>query len=279
MSVATVLVVLDGVVLDGVVLDGAATAAACLRAAGDAAAALAAPRIEALHIRMDPAGTLELPDVMTTRYEHAIEQRSTTEGAAIRAAFDAWRQSAPAADATWIEVAAIPAVAVRERGALAALIVMARPSQATHPADAAGFDAAVFDTGKPVLVVPPGAGAPFGRHLAVGWRDAPATRRSLEALRPWLMAAETVSVIAVSGDAVALPDDWCAANLPANATLHVVPPEGRSDGAALLHKAAELGADGLAIGAYRRGRLLERLLGGVTADVLRGAAIPVLTHV
>jgi nucleotide-binding universal stress UspA family protein len=92
------------------------------------------------------------------------------------------------------------------------------------------------------------------------------------------MAAETVSVIAVTGGAVALPEDWQAANLPAAAVLHVVPPGGRSDGDTLLQQAVALGADGLAIGAYRRGRLLERLLGGVTADVLRTAPVPVLMH-
>jgi nucleotide-binding universal stress UspA family protein len=93
------------------------------------------------------------------------------------------------------------------------------------------------------------------------------------------MAAETVSVIAVADGAVALPADWKAANLPAGATLHVAAPAGRSDGDALLRAAAALGADGLAIGAYRRGRLMERLFGGVTADALRDAAIPVLVQV
>jgi nucleotide-binding universal stress UspA family protein len=262
-----------------VVLDRADTAAACLRIAADAAAALAAPRIEALHVRMDPAGTLQMPEVETPRYEQAIEHRSAAEGAAIRAVFDAWHAAMPSGDALWIEITAVPAVAIAERGRLAALTVAARPTAATHPADAAGFDAAVFGTGRPVLVVPPGADASFGRHLAVGWHDAPATRRNLEALRPWLLAAGTVSVIAVTDQATPLPADWQAANLPPTATLHCVPPAGRSEGEALLHQAAALGADGLAVGAYHRGRLLERLLGGVTADVLRAAGLPILMQV
>jgi nucleotide-binding universal stress UspA family protein len=268
MSAQTVLVVMDTV----------ETAPACLRAAADAAAALEQPRIEALHVNMDAAGSLEMLDVLTDRYEKAIDRRSAAEGARLRAAFDAWRMSAGTAEAVWLDVDAIPAVAIRERGALAALLVLARPTGATHPADAAGFDAAVFDAGKPVLVVPPGDGAPFGRHLAVGWRDVPATRASLEALRPWLMAAGTVSVIAVSDEAASLPADWKAANLPPTATLHTVAAAGRSDAEALLQAASALGADGLAIGAYRHGRLVERLLGGVTADVLSAAALPVLMH-
>jgi hypothetical protein len=262
-----------------VVLETADTAPACLRAASDSAAALPSARIEVLHVRMDPASALELPEVVTKRYEAAIERRSDTEGAAVRAAYEAWRSGAQSADATWIEVEAVPATAIRERGALAALVVMARPTNASHPAAAAGFDAALFDTGKPLLAVPPGDGGPFGRHLAVGWSDRPATRRCLEALRPWLMAAEVVSVIAVADEPVVLPEDWKAANLPPTATLHTVSPAGRSDGAALLEQAAALGADGLATGAYRRGRLVERLMGGVTADVMREAGIPVLMQV
>lgn len=264
-----------------VVLNSAASAPACLRAAADAAGALPAARIEALHVRMDPAGSLQMPEVLTDRYEQAIRQRSAAESVAVRAAFDAWKAAAgPAdtsrADAAWVEVEAMPAAAVCERGDLAALLVLPRPTATTHPADAAGFDAAVFDTGKPVLVMPPGPGAPFGRHLAVGWCDVPATRHSLEALRPWLMAAATVSVIAVADSPVTLPADWKAANLPLTATLHVVRPDGRPDGEALLQAAMALGADGLAMGAYRHSRLIERLMGGATADALRAAAIPIL---
>ena len=265
-----------------VVMDTVESAAACLRAAADASVAFASPCIEVLHVRMDPAGTMLPEEVLTRRYSQAIGARSAAEAAPLRAAFDAWRADAhPAdatcpADATWIEIEAVPSAAISERGSHAALVVLARPSDATHPASVAGFDAALFDTGKPVLVVPPGAGAPFGRHLAVGWRDVPATRRCLAALRPWLMAAETVSVISVTDGEAVLPEDWKAANLPPSATLHIVRPAGRSDGEALLQEAAALGADGLAVGAYRRGRLLERLLGGITADLLRAARTPVL---
>jgi nucleotide-binding universal stress UspA family protein len=127
-------------------------------------------------------------------------------------------------------------------------------------------------------VVRPGAGG-FGRHLAVGWRDDAHTRRSLEKLRPFLFAAEAVSVIAVTNDTAPLPADWAAAHLPQGAQWHVEKPDGRNDGTALLAAATALGADGLAMGAYRHGRLVERILGGVTSDVLREATIPVLMHV
>ncbi len=258
------------------VLDSPESAAACLRAAADAAAALPQSRIEVLHVRMDPASAIELPEVVTKRYAEAIERRSDTEGAALRAAFDAWQASNPPTAAIWVEVQAVPAEAIRERGALAALVVIGRPTESTHPAAATGFDAALFATEKPVMVMPPGAGSPFGRHLAVGWRNVPTTCASLAALRPWLMAATTVSLITVTDWEAAVPADWAAENLPQGAALHIVRSAGRTDGAALLAEAAALGADGLAMGAYSHGRLMERLFGGVTAEVLRDATIPVL---
>jgi nucleotide-binding universal stress UspA family protein len=252
---------------------------ACLTVASGAAAGLAGPRVQVLLIRPDPAGSVQWPDVLTKRYEAALNARSDTEGAAIRAAFDAWCAANPLAEMDWSEVTANPAEAIRERGRDAALLVLPRPGKTTHPVMAEAFDAALFETGRPVLVVPPGQSGAFGQHLAVGWRDSPATRASLERLRPWLMAARAVSVIAVGDGGGGLPPDWAAANLPAGTALRPVQQDGRSDGDALLAEAMALGADGLAMGAYHRGRLVERMLGGVTADVLRGAQIPVLMQV
>jgi nucleotide-binding universal stress UspA family protein len=262
-----------------VVPDSAESVGACLDAASGAAAALAGPRIELLHIRLDPSGIVQWPDVLTPGYEAAVNARSDTEGAAIRAAFDAWCAANPAAAVDWTEITAVPAAAIRARRGDADLLVLPRPARTAHPAVTAGFDAALFEADRPVLVVPPGAGGRFGRHLAVGWRDTRDTRRSLEHLRPWLMSAGAVSLIAVGDGSASLPADWAAANLPAGVRLHAVPPEGRSNGEALLTAAMALGADGLAMGAYRHGRLVERMLGGVTADILRNAQIPVLMQV
>jgi nucleotide-binding universal stress UspA family protein len=47
-------------------------------------------------------------------------------------------------------------------------------------------------------------------------------------------------------------------------------------GAALLTAALDARADGLAMGAYRRGRVLEWALGGVTEHVLHHAGPPLL---
>ncbi len=102
-------------------------------------------------------------------------------------------------------------------------------------------------------------------------------------LRPWLEAAETVTALTVTdaaaGSAPATgaprPPDGPLAGLEGRITRHVLPPAG-DDGATLLAAAQTAGADGLAMGAYRRGRMLEWIPGGVTAHVLHHATLPLL---
>ncbi len=60
--------------------------------------------------------------------------------------------------------------------------------------------------------MPAGWQGGFGRHLAVGWRDSPATVRSLAAPRPWLEAAETVTALTVTD---AAPGSSPGADAPA----------------------------------------------------------------
>ena len=94
-------------------------------------------------------------------------------------------------------------------------------------------------------------------------------------MRPWLEAAETVTVLTVT-NAPPPPPDGPLAGLPGQLLHRTVAHAGGSDGAALLAAAADAGADGLAMGAYRRGRMLEWMLGGVTEHVLHHATLPLL---
>lgn len=175
----------------------------------------------------------------------------------------------------WQEVVGVPADEVRRRGSDAALVALTLPAPHPPSAEQAALEAALFDTGRPVLAVPAGWTGGFGRNLAVGWRDLPATRQALGALRPWLLAAETVTALTVSA-APALPSDGPLAGLPGRLVHRTVAQGAGGDGAALLAAAMDAGADGLAMGAYRRGRMLEWMLGGVTEYVLHHATVPLL---
>jgi len=253
-------------------------ARAILDTAAAAARALAGSPIDVVLVRADPAGSI-LPNeaVLTSEWLRAAEGAAAARGATVYAEFEAWREAGHAGQ--WDEVVGVPAEEVRRRGHDTALLVMALPPPHAAAADRAALEAALFDTGRPVLAVPVGWRGGFGRHLAVGWRSAPATRRSLTALRPWLDAAETITVLTVT-DAPPPPPDGPLAELPGRVThrtlTHVGAHAGGSDGAALLASALAAGADGLAMGAYRSGRMLEWMLGGVTEHVLQHATLPLL---
>lgn len=245
-----------------------------LDAAAAAAQALGTPRIEALHVRLDPVSTI-LPseEILTPEWVRAVEGAAAAQGAKLRAAFVAWCAAGHAAH--WDEVVGVPADEMHRRGRAAALVAMTLPAPHPVSAERAALEAALFGTGRPVLTVPAGWQGGFGRHLVVGWRDVPATRRALAALRPWLVAAETVTVLTVT-DAPAPPPDGPLAGLPGRVTFRALDRAEGGDGAALLAGALAAGADGLAMGAYRRGRLLEWMLGGVTEHLLRHATLPLL---
>src|SRR5665213_3094434 len=160
-----------------------------LGAAATAAQALGEPRIDVLHVRLDPVSTI-MPseEVLTPDRVRAIEAAAAVEGTKVHAVFEAWRAAGHAGQ--WQEIVGVPADEVRRRGPDAALLAMTLPPPHPPSAEQAALEAALFGTGRPVLAVPAGWRGGFGRHLAVGWRDTPSTRKALTALRPWLEAAE-----------------------------------------------------------------------------------------
>jgi hypothetical protein len=270
-------------------LDVAAAAARALGTPADTTAGTTAgaPRIDVLHVRVDPASTI-LPseEVLTPQRARDVEGAAAVEGAKVYDIFAAWGAAGHTGE--WEEVVGVPADEVRRRGPDAALVVMTLPKPHPPSADQAALEAALFGTGRPVLVVPAGWQGGFGRHLAVGWRDAPATRNSLGKLRPWLVAAGTITALTVTDAPLPAPDGPLA-GLPGHLTQRALAGTGGGgaggggagdgaggDGAALLAAAVAAGADGLAMGAYRRGRMVEWLLGGVTEYALHHAALPLL---
>jgi nucleotide-binding universal stress UspA family protein len=60
------------------------------------------------------------------------------------------------------------------------------------------------------------------------------------------------------------------------ATIHVLQPESRTTGEALLDSASRFGADLLVMGAYGHSRVREWILGGATQKNLTEATLPVL---
>ncbi|HYZ21263.1 MAG TPA: universal stress protein [Rhodopila sp.] len=251
-----------------------------LAAAESMANLLGGARIDVLVVRMPPEATI-LPseEVLTRRRAADLRAREQARAAALRRDFDRW--AAPTGGAViaahWCEVEGLADAVLRERGAGSDVIVLRRPTDTDRLPAWQEIQTALFGTDRPVLVVPPAPPAPFGRRVAIAWRnDRPATRAVLSALRSRVRPERVFVLAGVGPDAPPPTMPEILLEHGVEAELHVLPLGTGVFGGVLLAKAHELGADLLVMGAYRHSPLREFILGGVTQFMLAHADLPVL---
>lgn len=257
-----------------------AGAAAVLRHAAEAANALPGAIITALHVKVDPISTImPTEEILSDEQARAIETEGEREGAALHAVFEAWR---PTVDMppVWRDVRGTVDAQVREHARAASLVVLAAPRPNSRGHALTALHTALFDTGRPVLVVPVAHDATPVRCVVVGWKDSDVARRAMEAAASWLRMAAVVHVVHVGDSADELATaEQVLAGLGITATVKAVSSGGLDEGARLLAEAEALGADLVVMGAYRHNRLTEWILGGVTRTVLSSSKVPLfLVH-
>jgi len=158
------------------------------------------------------------------------------------------------------------------------LTVVGQPSRGATPPRMALLETALFDSGRPVLVVPPIPPARIGETVVIAWNASTETARTLAFARPILRQAGRVIVLTVEGGMVAGPlgDEVVRslgrAGISAQA-MHV--PQHRGVGETILEQARKVGADLLIKGAYTQSRLRQMILGGAPSHILAMADLPV----
>lgn len=261
------------------VLDHPKAAVAMLAGAKRLAETCGGARIKAMVVRAPPE-TLISPseEVLTEEREAKLRAAEATRATEVQKVFDPWAATVPKnITADWIDIDGIAELLVEERGRRADYIVIEHPSLRDYGTSWHALRAALFTTDRPVLVLPTHHAAEFGRRIAIAWRnDERATKAVLSSL-PFLRQADDVFVLAGTRPGTEAP------SLPAiltehgvTAELHVLPVVAGSFGATLLHKAHELGADMMVMGAYQHSPIRELLLGGVTRFMLNNGNLPVL---
>jgi nucleotide-binding universal stress UspA family protein len=143
------------------------------------------------------------------------------------------------------------------------------------------FEAALFESGRPVLLAPPTPPRQIGANVVIAWNCSMEQARATALAMPLLLKAEQVTVLTVEGGTVPGPSgEEMAINLQLNgvaAKALTVRAEARSPAEAILNQARELGCDLLIKGAYTQSRLRQMIFGGTTRHILSHAALPVLT--
>ncbi|WP_421580798.1 universal stress protein [Shinella sp. M31] len=143
----------------------------------------------------------------------------------------------------------------------------------------------LYESGRPVYLVSnaPAGPEPIDRVLLAWNGSREATRAAFDAL-PFLTAAKEVEIFTIDPPDNSMQSaEYCGAELAATLARHGIKISVASGSSAhhsvaetLNRRAMEINAGLIVMGAYSHSRLRQRLFGGVTSAMMRGARVPVL---
>jgi nucleotide-binding universal stress UspA family protein len=163
------------------------------------------------------------------------------------------------------------------------LTVVGQPEREEGFADEVLDESVLFESGRPVIVVPyiQKEGIAFNRVM-VCWDGSRAATRAIADSLPFLQKAKQVDVVMVS-NGKAPADEVPGADLGAHLARHglkvdvkrVVAPD-TDIASTVLSEAADTSADMIVMGGYGHSRLREMVLGGVTRGIFESMTVPTL---
>jgi nucleotide-binding universal stress UspA family protein len=182
--------------------------------------------------------------------------------------------------AGWRESQGNEAEIVGECGRSFDLIVMGRTKTTASSRWRETCEAALFESGRPLLLAPSEVPATVGKSIVIAWNGSTETARTIAFGMPFLLAADRVEVLTVDANIVPGPSGAeIAAHLARHgiaATSRTLKSGGEPPGEVVLDEAGDIGADLVLKGAFTRGRIRQVVFGGATQHVLDYARVPVL---
>jgi len=184
-------------------------------------------------------------------------------------------------EAAWIELnGEAPAAGVARHALCNDLVVLGQRDASGLPDDF--VESVIIASGRPALVLPSHASAAAPpESVVVAWKASSASAHAITGALPLLRAARQVHVVgwAEAGAHSPHAGDEVLGYLERHGVSaqwqwHAEAP--RDLCRALLTQCETLRADLLVMGCYSHGRMRERLLGGVTREMLRTMTLPVL---
>jgi nucleotide-binding universal stress UspA family protein len=202
-------------------------------------------------------------------FENFMQEHGVPRGGAATAASSRWLEDAPEDDRF-----------VGSHGRLFDVIVLGRPGRGPKGPRMSTLEAALFESGRPVLISPPSPRPDIGRNVLIAWNCSTEQARTIAFAMPILKRANRVVVLTVEGGA-AVPgptgQQLChylqLSGVPAKPLT--VGLDGRLTGEAVLAHAKALGCDLLIKGAYTQSRMRQFIFGGTTRYILNNATLPV----
>ncbi len=181
--------------------------------------------------------------------------------------------------ASWHEEKGRQASVVARRGRLSDVIFVSKPD---GQLGINTFEAALMETGKPVVSVPPKDISTIGKTIAIAWNGSAEVAAAVTTSRPIFESADKILIFSAPethGDELPAADlanylRWHGKQSEIK-TLKCDPHE---VGQTLLKNCAENGVDLMLMGGYAHARRHDFKIGGVTQYVVENADIPVLFH-
>lgn len=163
------------------------------------------------------------------------------------------------------------------------LVVLGRPyDPAISPDGEAITEAALFEGGVPVLIVPKELPETLGKRILVAWNQSNEALVAIRRALPLLQAADAVEITVVDPSPHSPERADPGGTLCQMLTRHGV----KAEIAVLARtlpkiseiierRATEIGADMIVMGAYGHSRFRQAILGGATRNMLETAKVPV----
>ncbi len=161
------------------------------------------------------------------------------------------------------------------------LILVEQPEKLASIAEATLEDA-LFESGRPVMMVPKAIGPNLGDTIAVAWNGSTETAMTVALAMPFLKRARQVIVVAVGPQHMPEPGptgEELARSLEVHGlsvSLRTAFGRQKPQGESFLREAMAAGADLLLKGAYTQSRIRQMIFGGATRHIIMEAGIPVI---
>ena len=183
--------------------------------------------------------------------------------------------------ASWREEDGRQNAVVGMTGRVYDLILVEQPEKLASIAEATLEDA-LFESGRPVLMVPKTTATPLGEVVAIAWNGSTETAVTVAMGMPFLQQAREVVIVAVGPQHMPEPGptgEELARSLESHGlsvSLRTAFGRQKAQGESFLKEAMAAGADLLLKGAYTQSRIRQMIFGGGTRHIIMDSKIPVL---
>jgi nucleotide-binding universal stress UspA family protein len=239
-------------------------------------------RLDVLHIKADPYDMIpigvegmtgDMIDEITEAAKKGIEDRR----ARAKAEYD--RVCPPSGQSVhWKEVVGRPARMLSIASRFADLLVLAQPEKESAPTLHEAVDTAMFETRRPLVLIPSGVFSVIGNRIMIAWNGSTQAAVAVTAALPLLHLAGQVDIVQIGDidkDAPASELALYLALYGIKSQTHAIDLGIRDIGGALIDAAERFDSDLIVMGAYGHSRFRERILGGATRGLLANSPWPI----